>query len=89
MTANFAAARCVSWRSFFDIDARSMAMNRNFIFHLDYYPFFCPGCGKGVSKLSALFNHAWNARCCADNENVRGVMKELQTTLEMCLPYKA
>jgi hypothetical protein len=89
LTVNLAAARCGFWRNFFDIDARSMAMNRQFIFHLDYYPFFCPGCGKGVTRLSALFNHVWSARNCTGNANVRRVMQELQTTLVVFLPYRA
>ncbi|KAF9729908.1 hypothetical protein PMIN04_010628 [Paraphaeosphaeria minitans] len=63
---NESAAMCYQWEAYVDTDFRNELLNRDDL-KLEYsglvYPFKCPGCDTGFTKLSGLFQHVYSKAC--------------------------
>lgn len=63
---NESAAMCYQWEAYVDTDFRNELLNRDDL-KLEYsglvYPFKCPGCDTGFTKLSSLFQHVYSKAC--------------------------
>jgi len=63
---NESAAMCYQWKAYIDGDYRDELLNRDDL-QLEYngpvYPFRCPECNTGFTKLSGLFQHVYSKAC--------------------------
>lgn len=63
---NESAAICYQWKAYLDEDYRDELLNRCDL-GLEHsepvYPFRCPVCDAGFTKLSGLFQHAYSKAC--------------------------
>jgi hypothetical protein len=63
---NQSAAMCYQWKAYIDADFRDELLNRCDLkseYSGSVYPYKCPECDTGFSKLSGLFQHVYSQAC--------------------------
>lgn len=63
---NESAATCYQWKAYLDEDYRNELLNRCDLeseYSESVYPFRCPECDIGFTKLSGLFQHVYSKAC--------------------------
>jgi hypothetical protein len=63
---NESAAMCFQWKAYLDEDYRDELLNRDDLqseYSGTVYPFRCPECDVGFTKLSGLFQHVCSKAC--------------------------
>jgi hypothetical protein len=63
---NESAAMCYQWEAYIDKDFRNELLNREDLqseYSGPVYPFRCPECDTGFTKLSGLFQHVYSQVC--------------------------
>jgi hypothetical protein len=80
---NESAALCYQWKAYLDGDYRDELLNREDLqseYSEPVYPFRCPACDVGFTKLSGLFQHAYSQVC--DQDLQKGNIAKLIRWLE-------
>ena len=63
---NESAATCYQWKAYLDEDYRYDLLDRcdlQWKYSETVYPFRCPECDTGFTKLSGLFQHVYSKAC--------------------------
>jgi hypothetical protein len=78
------AAKCFQWKAHLDEDYREELLGRCDLvseYNKPVYPFECPKCITGFTKLSGLFQHVYSKAC--NQRMYKGKMGKLVRWLEV------